>query len=137
MSVYEGKSLVPLKAEHKQIVADLKAAHESATQELKAAHAEAVKGHQKAASDLESQYQKEVSGLNKQLENASANLADTKGQLDQVQGKYQEANDQILVMAAERDSAKDEAAKSREENILSAQKIKELNTEIERLTKKK
>ena len=88
-------------------------------------------------SDLEAQHQKEILGLNKQLENSAESLADTKGQLEQVQGKYQEANDQILVIAAERDAAKDGAAKSREENILSAQTIKELKAEVEKLTPKK
>lgn len=126
-----------MKSEHKQVVSDLKAAHLSATEELKAVHVEAVVSHQKAAEALEVQHKKEVSGLSEQLEASQANLLDMKAQLEQVQGKYQETTDKILVLASERDSAKGDAAKLREEGIVSAQIIKDLQAEVKKLTPSK
>lgn len=137
--------LSSIKSDHKQIVSDLKAAHLSAIDDLKAVHAEAVSGYQQATEALESRYQKELSsqearhlkemgGLNKRLELSENSLGDLKTQFDQAQVKYQETTDQILVLAAERDNAKEEAAKLREEGIVSAQAIKELKSEVKKLT---
>lgn len=118
-----------LKSEHESVIGDLKAAHIAAVDDLKSANASAVE-------ELKNAHGEVVSGLEEKNQALVDELSGSKKELEQLRGKFEDTNSQILALAADRDSAKDEVAKYREEALLSAQTIKDLKEEIKLLKTK-